>query len=1141
MTTPNPTLLVVDDNEANLYVRSRILRRAGFAVLEARTGYECLRLVASARPALVLLDMNLPDLHGSEVCRRIKRDATFTTVFVLHISASLISPQEKANALDDGADGYLIEPVEPEELIATVRALLRLQQAEVALRQANSRFERAERAANGFVFEMDLVSGQVTRSPNFTQVTGYAVDEVVPTLEGWTQLIHPDDLARFRAQNSFTSGATSSEAYRVRHKDGHYIWVQEQGLIERNEQDQPVMVTGTTLDITKRKQTEALLEFHAGLLDYAYDAVIATDTEHNITAWNRGAEIMYGWPVDEVLGRKAHEVLQSSMTPSARAKATRQLAATGRFQVEVTTHHRDGTPILVEGHNVVMRNTDGQITGYMSITRDIRERKRAEEALRASEDRLRTFVDSAPTMMGVVELAADDSDILHLFDNVASEHFFSVAPGGTAGRWARHELGVTDDTAHEWISAYRKAQQTGRPVRFPYAFAGPPTSNGAMQRQWLDVSVSYIGPGDAGSDRFCYTAINDTERVLAEAVLAEREAFLRAITDAVPNLIGYIDQHKRYRFVNATYAQWFARSREEIEGGTMQDLLGEHLNNWRKHWQRALDGETVHFEETFSYPDGVTRTVMGTYIPDRAADGQVLGFYLYVNDITARKQAEAAVAARERELRVITDNIPSLISYVDNTRCYRFANAAYEQWYQRPRAQIVGQPMPTVQGEAFYQHVRPYVERGLQGEFVQFEVTVPYPSGIRTIWATFVPNTDAQGVVHGFYALVTDISERKRAEEQLRASEERLRLALEGGGLGIWEWQIPTDTATWTEQEYALFGLTPDTLVTHELFENLIHPADRAETVAALNNLATQGGDYKGEYRVIHPDGQVRWLAERCVLIRDTQGQPVRILGVNFDITERKNAEHELQQFNERLDREVKERTAELTKRLSELDGFAYVTSHDLKAPLRAIDHLAHWIDEDAGALLPSPSREHLAKMRGRIKRMEKLLDALLAYSRADRYQYTVEQVDVTQLLDDIVRLVTPPEGFAVSAQPPLPVLRTQKVPLETVLRNLISNAIKHHDRRDGHVQVAVQEVGEFLEFSVSDDGPGIAPEFHERIFQIFQTLKPRDEVEGSGMGLAIVKKIIESRGGRIAVTSTPGVGATFTFTWPKRQTDVTR
>lgn len=252
------------------------------------------------------------------------------------------------------------------------------------------------------------------------------------------------------------------------------------------------------------------------------------------------------------------------------------------------------------------------------------------------------------------------------------------------------------------------------------------------------------------------------------------------------------------------------------------------------------------------------------------------------------------------------------------------------------------------------------------------------------------------------------------------------------------------------------------------------------------------------------------------------------------EVAERKQAEAALHALNATLEQQVQQRTAELTQRLRELDEFAYVTSHDLKAPLRAIDHLAHWISEDAGPLLPPASLDHLEKLRGRIRRMEKLLEDLLHYSRANRYPYRAERVDVAQLLDEIVRLVTPPEGFAIHVLTPLPTVVTQKVPLETVLRNLIENAIKHHDRWDGQVQVAVQELGEWLEFSVQDDGPGIALQFHERIFQLFQTLKPRDTVEGSGMGLAIVKKLIESRGGHITVESQVGQGTTFRFTWPK-------
>jgi signal transduction histidine kinase len=246
------------------------------------------------------------------------------------------------------------------------------------------------------------------------------------------------------------------------------------------------------------------------------------------------------------------------------------------------------------------------------------------------------------------------------------------------------------------------------------------------------------------------------------------------------------------------------------------------------------------------------------------------------------------------------------------------------------------------------------------------------------------------------------------------------------------------------------------------------------------------------------------------------------------------------------LEVRVQERTRELARSNKELDQFAYVASHDLKAPLRAVDHLANWISQDAAAVLPAASLEHLEKLRGRIRRMERLLDDLLAYSRAGRHLHAPEPVDTGSLVRDIWFMLAPPPGFAIEVLSPLPQLYTERVPLETVLRNLIGNAIKHHDRPDqGVVQVSARDIsiaqgegegqgaGEFVEFTIADNGPGIASQHHERIFQIFQSLKPRDQVEGSGMGLAVVKKTVENHGGRVDVVSN-GRGATFCFTWPK-------
>ncbi len=188
----------------------------------------------------------------------------------------------------------------------------------------------------------------------------------------------------------------------------------------------------------------------------------------------------------------------------------------------------------------------------------------------------------------------------------------------------------------------------------------------------------------------------------------------------------------------------------------------------------------------------------------------------------------------------------------------------------------------------------------------------------------------------------------------------------------------------------------------------------------------------------------------------------------------------------------------------------------------------------DAQALLPPPSQEHLAKLRGRVKRLDKLLDDLLAYSRAGRTQYHAETLDTRLLLENLIELLNPPPGFTITIADEMPTIVTERVPLETLLRNLLSNAIKHHhEPSEGRVHIAAQVQGAWATFAVTDNGPGIDPAFHERIFQLFQTLRPRDQVEGSGIGLAVVKKTVESYGGTVEIDSNIGQGTTIRFTWP--------
>ncbi|NJN85280.1 MAG: PAS domain S-box protein [Leptolyngbyaceae cyanobacterium SL_7_1] len=256
------------------------------------------------------------------------------------------------------------------------------------------------------------------------------------------------------------------------------------------------------------------------------------------------------------------------------------------------------------------------------------------------------------------------------------------------------------------------------------------------------------------------------------------------------------------------------------------------------------------------------------------------------------------------------------------------------------------------------------------------------------------------------------------------------------------------------------------------------------------------------------------------------------------DITERQAAEKNLADRADELARLnilLAKTNTMIEDRNRELDKFAYVASHDLKAPLRAIANLSEWIEEDLIGEIPPENQRQLQLLRGRVHRMEALINGLLDYSRVGRTQVATEMVDVRALLADIIDLLDPPAGFTITVAPDLPTFKTKRLLLSQVFSNLLSNAVKHHGSSTGEIIVSVEEQGKFYEFAVSDDGQGIAPEYHEKIFTIFQTLEARDVTENTGVGLSIVRKIIESEGGAIAVDSQVGNGTTFRFTWSKQ------
>ena len=413
-----------------------------------------------------------------------------------------------------------------------------------------------------------------------------------------------------------------------------------------------------------------------------------------------------------------------------------------------------------------------------------------------------------------------------------------------------------------------------------------------------------------------------------------------------------------------------------------------------------------------------------------------------------------------------------------------------------------------------------------------------------------------------FVGITRDITRRKEAEKALRSSEERLTLMMQGTRDGLWDWDLSSGQIYFSPRWKQMLGYDEKEIENNFLaLQELLHPEDLGRALDTwLECLEGKTTNFAIEYRLQTKRGDYLWIYCRGLARHDEAGNPIRMAGSHTDITDSKNHYMELVRMAANLDAKA----GELERINRELDQFAYVTSHDLKAPLRAISNLSQWIEEDLAEVLTDDTRKQMALLRGRVLRMESLINGILQYSRAGRVNMEIETVDVTQLINEILEGMDVPPAFHIEIAANMPVVTTARIPLLQIFSNLISNAIKYHHRRDGHISVSVRkidqrlpgedcnhrqerETGEgqqddsgygYYEFSVADDGPGIAPQYHEKVFQIFQTLQARDEVESTGVGLTLVKKLVEELGGGIRLESAEGEGAVFYFTLPITATE---
>ena len=482
---------------------------------------------------------------------------------------------------------------------------------------------------------------------------------------------------------------------------------------------------------------------------------------------------------------------------------------------------------------------------------------------------------------------------------------------------------------------------------------------------------------------------------------------------------------------------------------------------------------------------------------------------------TALRQEGAARIASERHLRLVIDNVAGLIGYIDADRRYNLVNEAYVQWHGRPLADIVGQPVASFYTAAEFATFEINLQRAFEGEAAHFDIELVHRGEPRALHISFIPRRDEQGRVVGVYTMGSDVTELMRTQRQLRT-------VMDASPLGIMVRKVGLGCVYVNPAWQRLAGLT----LAQSLGDGwlaALHPEEREIVRSRLEAPGDGAASFTAEQRYVRPDGRVLWVRINVAEMREVD-QQLGFVATVEDITARRA-----------LDGALAVRTNELARSNAELEQFAYVASHDLQEPLRMVTSYTQLLQRRYGEGLDRDALEFIEFIDEGGRRAQALVGDLLSLARVNSQAQPFEPVPMQAVLAEALRglqIVVSDSSAQVTHDELLPLVMADRRQLHQLLQNLLVNALKFCGQRAPRIHVgSVRDADGRWRISVIDNGIGIGPKFHERVFVMFQRLHLRNEYPGTGIGLAICKKVVERHGGRIGVESVPGQGSNFWFT----------
>jgi len=641
---------------------------------------------------------------------------------------------------------------------------------------------------------------------------------------------------------------------------------------------------------------------------------------------------------------------------------------------------------------------------------------------------------------------------------------------------------------------------------------------------------------DAGEWLVAEVNVDIAERKQAEESLRAAFQIIEGIIDAIPVRVFWKDRDLVYLGCNAIFARdaGYADSKDIIGKDDYQMGWRDQAELYRSDDRQVIESgcSKLLIEEPQTTPEGNPIVLLTSKIPLHSSEGEIIGVLGTYMDITERKQAEKALQESEERYRRLSEDMPVFVTTFLPDGTLTYLNETLATWDDvTPAEKMIGRNFFDLLSPAEREIVRARLGALTPEQPIEtHEQRHQRPDG-RVVYHEWTNRAffNADGQPTRYQGVGMNITERKRIELAVQENEERLREVLENSLDASYKRNLLTNTYDYLSPVFAqISGYTPDEMKTlpTETVLGLMHPDDLIEVERAMakSMSGTTGKVYHVEYRFKHKEGHYRWFQDQFTISRDASGQPLALIGSVSDITNRKHAEETLIKKSE-----------DLASSNAELAQFAYVAAHDLQEPLRMVTSYVQLLEKRYKGNLDPDADEFIGYAVEGAKRMKQLLRDLMDCSRVSTKYRPLLNVESETVLETALQnlKIILEETKGTVTHDPLPVIMADETQMVQLFQNLIGNGLKFHGLQPPLIHVSAKQEGTNWVFSFQDNGIGIDPQYFEKIFVIFQRLQGRDKYPGTGIGLAIAKKIVELHGGQIWVDSKPEKGATFYFTIP--------